>query len=96
MPEIIRDGIDGFFGDDVAELAYMVERVGDLDRAEISRSVRERFSAGRMTDGYEAIYRAALGEGDAAEPDGASAEDRTDESASAPRPIRPLPATAVR
>ncbi len=31
---------------------------------------------GRMTDGYEAIYRAALGEGDAAEPDAAAAGDR--------------------
>ena len=95
LPEIIREGIDGFFGDDVAELAYMVERVGDLDRDAIRRSVRERFSAGRMTDGYEAIYRAALGQGDAApeaETDGAGA----DAPAEAPRPIRSLPATAVR
>ena len=74
----------------------MLERVRDLDRAEISRSVRERFSTGRMTDGYEAIYRAALGEGDAAEPDAAVEGDRADESAGAPRPIRSLPATAVR
>src|SRR4029077_14179722 len=52
LPEIIREGVDGFFGDDVTELAYRVGQVGDLDRKAISESVRERFSAGRMTDGY--------------------------------------------
>ena len=61
LPEIIRDGIDGFFGDDVEQLAYQVSRVETLDRAEIRASVLDRFSAGRMTDGYEAIYRAMLG-----------------------------------
>jgi glycosyltransferase involved in cell wall biosynthesis len=61
LPEIIRDGIDGFFGDDVAQLAYQVSRIETLDRAEIRASVLDRFSAGRMTDGYEAIYREMLG-----------------------------------
>jgi glycosyltransferase involved in cell wall biosynthesis len=60
LPEIIRDGIDGFFGDDVDQLAYQVDRIGTLDRAAIRASVLERFSAGRMTDGYEAIYRTML------------------------------------
>ena len=60
LPEIIRDGVDGFFGDDADQLAFLVERVADLDRAAIRASVLDRFSAGRMTDGYEAIYRAAL------------------------------------
>jgi glycosyltransferase involved in cell wall biosynthesis len=58
LPEIIRDGIDGFFGDDVDQLAFKVDGVDRLDREEIRRSVLERFSAGRMTDGYEALYRA--------------------------------------
>lgn len=61
LPEIIRDGVDGFLGDDVDELASKVGRVDDLDRAVIRASVLERFSAGRMTDGYEAIYREMLG-----------------------------------
>ena len=60
LPEIIRDGVDGFFGDDVDQLAFHVDRVGDLDRAEIRASVLERFSAARMTDRYEAIYRSML------------------------------------
>ena len=60
LPEIIRDGVDGFFGDDVTAMAYKVERVADLDRAAIRRSVIERFSVERMTDRYEAIYRKML------------------------------------
>jgi glycosyltransferase involved in cell wall biosynthesis len=66
LREIIRDGVDGFFGDDVAGLALQVGRVGELDRAEIRRSVIDRFSAARMTDGYETVYRTMLGK--AAEP----------------------------
>jgi glycosyltransferase involved in cell wall biosynthesis len=65
LPEIIRDGIDGFFGDDASQLAYQVARVETLDRAEIRSSVLDRFSAGRMTDGYEAVYQEML---DSAEP----------------------------
>lgn len=60
LPEILREGIDGFFGDDVTAMAFTVDRVADLDREEIRRSVLDRFSAERMTDGYEAVYRTML------------------------------------
>ena len=61
LDEIIRDGVDGFFGDDVTELAFLVERVDTLDRAAIRESVIDRFSAKRMADGYEALYARMLG-----------------------------------
>lgn len=60
LPEIIRDGTDGFFGDDVAGMAFKVDRIADLDREAIRHSVLERFSATRMTDAYESVYRAIL------------------------------------
>ncbi len=60
LPEILRDGIDGFFGDDVTAMAFKVDRVVDLDRAAIRASVLERFSVERMTDGYEGVYGAML------------------------------------
>jgi glycosyltransferase involved in cell wall biosynthesis len=60
LPEIIRDGVDGFFGDDVIGMAYKVDRVADLDRAAIRASVLERFSATRMTDRYLEVYRKML------------------------------------
>jgi glycosyltransferase involved in cell wall biosynthesis len=64
LTEIIRDGIDGFFGDDVTELAYRVPDIESLDRRAIRESVIERFSAARMADGYEALYRRILGDED--------------------------------
>jgi glycosyltransferase involved in cell wall biosynthesis len=56
LPEIMRDGIDGFFGDDVEHLAFLVDRVDTLDRDAIRASVIDRFSAKRMTDAYEQLY----------------------------------------
>jgi glycosyltransferase involved in cell wall biosynthesis len=81
LPEIIRDGVDGFFGDDVTAMAFKVERVGDLDRGAIRESVIERFSVERMTDGYEAIYRTMLermsGGDSGGSDEGETEEDRT-------------------
>jgi glycosyltransferase involved in cell wall biosynthesis len=56
LPEIVRAGRDGFFGDDAAGMALLVDRVAGLDRAAIRASVIDRFSAARMADQYEAIY----------------------------------------
>jgi glycosyltransferase involved in cell wall biosynthesis len=61
LSEIIRDGVDGFFGDDITQMAFHVPRIADLDRAAIRASVLERFSAERMTDDYETLYRKVLG-----------------------------------
>jgi glycosyltransferase involved in cell wall biosynthesis len=61
LDEIIRDGIDGFFGDDITELAFQLDRVKDLDRRAIRDSVIDRFSARRMADGYEALYARVVG-----------------------------------
>jgi glycosyltransferase involved in cell wall biosynthesis len=63
LPEIVRPGRDGFFGDDVAGMAFFVDQVADLDRAEIRESVIERFSSARMADEYEAIYERLIDEG---------------------------------
>lgn len=56
LPEIIREGLDGVFGDDVRELAFQSDRVADLDRRAIRERVIERFSAARMADRYEELY----------------------------------------
>ena len=60
LPEVVRDGIDGFLGDDAAHMAYLLDRVPTLDRAAIRNSAIERFSPERMTDEYEAIYERRL------------------------------------
>ena len=56
LPEIIREGRDGWFGDDIRHLAFLTDRIAELDRAEIRSSVLDRFSAGRMTTAYEELY----------------------------------------
>jgi glycosyltransferase involved in cell wall biosynthesis len=61
LPEIIREDVDGYFGDDAAQLAFHVEHVSRLDRAAIRESVLERFSAGRMAAGYEQVYQGLVG-----------------------------------
>jgi glycosyltransferase involved in cell wall biosynthesis len=89
LPEIVRDGVDGFFGDDAEQLAYQVGRVETLDRAEIRSSVLDRFSAGRMTDGYEAIYGAMLASaGGAAATEGAPGAGEA--GGEEPRPLKPV------
>jgi glycosyltransferase involved in cell wall biosynthesis len=61
LPEIIRDGVDGFFGDDVQHMAGLVDRVDELDREAVRASALERFSADRMTDAYEALLLGLVG-----------------------------------
>ena len=60
IPEIVRDGVAGVVDDSIAALAQRLDEVGRLDRAAIRTSVLERFSAARMTDAYEAVYRRAI------------------------------------
>jgi glycosyltransferase involved in cell wall biosynthesis len=62
LPEIIREGVDGFFGDDPKMMAFQLERIDELDRLAIRRSVLQRFSAARMADDYERLYAKTLGE----------------------------------
>jgi glycosyltransferase involved in cell wall biosynthesis len=58
LPEIVREGVDGFFGDDVLHLSSLVERVSTLDREPVRQAAIERFSASRMADGYEQLMQA--------------------------------------
>ncbi len=61
LPELIRHGIDGFFADDPPQMAFMADRVADLNRAAIRARALKQFSAARMTDDYEEIYAKVLG-----------------------------------
>ncbi len=64
LPEILREGVDGFFGDDARHLASLVDRVAELDREAIRESAIDRFSADRMVGAYESLMlRLVTGEG---------------------------------
>jgi glycosyltransferase involved in cell wall biosynthesis len=62
IPEILRDGVDGFLGDDAQQLAFFDGMLDGLDRRAIQAAALERFSVGRMVDAYEALYRRLIGE----------------------------------
>jgi glycosyltransferase involved in cell wall biosynthesis len=62
IPEILRDGIDGFFGDDAEQIAFFDTMLDSLDRAAIRKDAIERFSVTRMVDNYESLYRHLLSE----------------------------------
>jgi glycosyltransferase involved in cell wall biosynthesis len=57
LTETIEHGVTGFLVDDVSEAALAVEKLDELDRAQIRRLTLERFSVERMTDEYEDVYR---------------------------------------
>ena len=60
LTETVEHGIDGFLVDDLDEAVLAVQRVQELDRALIRKRALERFSAKRMTDEYEVVYRSLI------------------------------------
>jgi glycosyltransferase involved in cell wall biosynthesis len=62
IPEILRDGIDGFIGDDAQQLAFLDTMLDRIDRPAIQADAIERFNVSRMVDRYEALYRRLIAE----------------------------------
>lgn len=60
LPEVVRHDIDGFLADDPQQMAFLVDRVPELDRAAIRAHALKQFSARRMVDDYEAVYARVL------------------------------------
>ncbi len=56
MPELITDGVTGSLVETVDGALRAVENVGGLDRAEVRRVARERWSVGRMVGDYLRLY----------------------------------------
>jgi glycosyltransferase involved in cell wall biosynthesis len=60
VPEIVRDGVTGWLGDGVADLAAGVRRVEAIDRVRCREMVTQQFSVTAMADGYERVYAGLL------------------------------------
>jgi glycosyltransferase involved in cell wall biosynthesis len=56
LPEIVRDGREGFLAETVEGLAAAITRLGTLDRAVCRERVEEAFSAGEVVRRYEELY----------------------------------------
>jgi len=57
MPELVRDGENGFLVRNLDEAVTAVRKVDGLDRAGVRASVERRFDVNRMVDDYLALYR---------------------------------------
>ncbi|HEU5336910.1 MAG TPA: glycosyltransferase family 4 protein [Terriglobales bacterium] len=60
LPEVVRQGKSGFLVDSVQEMAQAVARVDEIRPADCRRYAEQNFSATRMADGYEEVYRQIL------------------------------------
>jgi glycosyltransferase involved in cell wall biosynthesis len=57
IPEIIKTGSTGFVVEDIESMIDAVENIGSIDRKTCRDHALEHFSAKRMADEYEALYK---------------------------------------
>jgi glycosyltransferase involved in cell wall biosynthesis len=55
--EVVADGVSGFICRSFGELCDAIGRIDQIDRAACRQHAIDRFSAARMADGYERVYR---------------------------------------
>ena len=60
IPEIVKTGVTGFVVEDSQLMVDAVEGIGSIHRADCRTHALKNFSAEKMTDGYEAVYRKIL------------------------------------
>jgi glycosyltransferase involved in cell wall biosynthesis len=56
VPEVVVDGVTGFIGDSLHDLAEAIPRITDLDRRACRAHVERQFAPAVMADGYERAY----------------------------------------
>ena len=57
MPELVREGENGFLVNSVDDAVAAVTASGGMDRVAVRTSVEQRFDVTRMVDQYLAVYR---------------------------------------
>jgi glycosyltransferase involved in cell wall biosynthesis len=60
VPEIIENGVTGFLVANAAEAAQAVGMINQIDRRKCRSQYERRFTASRMAEDYEALYRQLL------------------------------------
>jgi glycosyltransferase involved in cell wall biosynthesis len=61
VPEVVRDGVNGFLVPGIAEAVRAVTRLDRIDREAVRRDCEKRFSCDAIVRAYEDIYVEALG-----------------------------------
>ena len=57
VPEVMEHGITGFVVDSIDAAVRAVRDLGLVDRSKVRNSFEQRFTAGRMAEGYLGIYK---------------------------------------
>jgi glycosyltransferase involved in cell wall biosynthesis len=60
VPEVVRDGVNGYLCSTVDEAVVMVDRLRWIDRAVVRADFEARFSDHAILDAYERLYRDAV------------------------------------
>lgn len=58
IPEIVKDGVNGYLVNSSTEMAQKIALVDQIDRNACRKSVEEKFSIAKMIDGYEKVLSA--------------------------------------
>ena len=60
MPELIKDGLNGYLVETVPEAIDAIKKINEIDRMACRRFVEESFSVERMVDDYMTVYARIL------------------------------------
>jgi glycosyltransferase involved in cell wall biosynthesis len=61
LPDIVREGVEGFLIDGVEEGCRAVERLSTISRAQCRQRAEAEFSAEVVTARYQDIYQTMVG-----------------------------------
>lgn len=60
IPEIVEDGKNGYLAHSTDEMVAKIKMIDSIDRASCRKTVEDKFSIGKMIDGYEAILKGTV------------------------------------
>ena len=60
VPEVVEFGVTGYYSEEEEELADLIPRALALDRGNVRRQARLRFSREVMTDAYVKVFESAI------------------------------------
>lgn len=60
LPEIVKDGINGFVVDDLEEMCTSLDKIHTIERKKCRAYVEKHFTVATMTDAYEKLYNQIL------------------------------------
>jgi len=60
VPEVVRDGVNGFTCETIEDAVSAVRRLGSVDRTAVRQDCERRFGNGVIVDQYECLYQQVL------------------------------------